>query len=473
MSDPRPNLQREHEIRSESSKYNAGTKANQQIHEERNTAANWAPIWRDLESGRAKDIMDAPKVQPHEPCLIVSSGPSLDDYIDRLGDWKRGVICSTSHATTLMRFGVEPDYIVVLDPFCNWGEISGVDWAKTKTKLILNPSVWPDILDHWPNEYYVYLQNIGRRDSYYATTQRHMFCRREPDTASERKPVFRPMIRTELTLFACTPPAQMFCAQILGYGPLFLAGCDYACTETKGRFTRWQPDASGEWQVDASPFVPTESTVLTDNGLYTEQQHLYYKKNHMSAWRLSLQQCYRIGEGSLTEVPRVNIDRVLRDQGEGFRELPQAEIIRRTERYLARVGGFVMRSDRGVSFVESANPLEDLPRYMAEGMQRWRCPRCGFEGRAADNADHAGEQCAQCGNVGMQRLITFDVEANMERITRLVRDAERINARYAAAHAGSAGERSQSDKPALACVESAIGAGELVVVSAETSVEGV
>jgi hypothetical protein len=427
MSDEwRSRVPKEASVRTESSKYNQSTKEKQLIHEERNTAENWRPIMDAIKSGRGRDIHDEPKRKG--PCIVVSSGPSLDDHIERLRDWRGGIVCSTSHATTLMHYGIEPDYIIVLDPFCAWHEISGVDWSRTKTRMVLNPSVWPDLVANWPNDMLFFLQNIGRRDSFYATTQLHMFCRRDPDDAKMRTPKFHPQIRTELILFACTPPAQIFCAGIIGYSRCFLSGFDFACSPKLSRFTRWQPDASGKWVEDVSPFKPKEYTVLTDNGLASEAIHLYYKKNFLSAWRLSRQELHSMDNWTCaTEIPHVDIDDVIRRQGEGFTPLPKDEIIERTEAYLAKVGAYIIRRpDDSVSFVETANPLNDLPIYMANGRRIWGCLKCKTVATANDDTDHSGETCQVCGNVGMKRTADVDIVENMERIKRLVAGVPKV-----------------------------------------------
>lgn len=452
----------ESEARADSSKYNEGTKEKQQIHEERNTAQNWAPLQAARKEGRARDIKDEPQQVGKPPCVIVSSGPSLDDHIAKLRAWKGGVMCSTSHATTLMYHGVEPTHIVVLDPFCNWGEISGVDWSKTKTKLIVNPSVWPDIIERWPNDMLLFLQNIGRRDSFYATTQMHMFCDRVPDDPTNRTPNFVPWIRTELTLFACTPPAQIFCADILGYGPCFLFGCDFANSPTLGRFTRLQPNVTGAWVTDRSPFTPGgPEDIVMDNGAVSSEHMLYYKKNFISAWRLSRQQLYSCDRWtSMPEVPAVDADEVIAKQGLGFAPLAKEDIIERTEGYLARVGAYIIqRPDDAVSFVESADPLNDLPRYMAEGRKQWRCKKCGMQVTAnvtketrikprfkawlagvllgqkpPTEADLTGAKCPKCGTDGFARVADCDIVANMVRIKGLVAKAEEFRL-----HKGTAG----------------------------------
>ena len=422
----------ESELRTESHLYNQGTKEKQQIHEERNTAENWKPIMDALKAGRARDIHDEPKRTDGMPFIAVSSGPSLDEHIAQLKDWKGGIFCSTSHATTLMRYGIEPTHIVVLDPFCAWHEIAGIDWGKTRAKLIINPSVWPDLMARWPNEVQLYLQNIGRRDSFYATTQLHMFCERIPDNAKVRTPQFKPLIRTNLTLFACTPPAEIFTAQILGYGNGFLLGFDFANSPELGRFTRWQPDATGAWKEDVSKYTPSDADITTDNGRMSDKMMLYYKKNFLSAWRLSKQPLWTLDRWTaLTEVPPADIEHVLQTQGTGVDSLPVEEIIRRTELYLARVGAYIItRPDGSISFVETPNPLSDLPQYMLHGRRVWECLRCKIQGTANDENDHTGDTCPNCGNVGMHRAADVNVDENMERFRRLVREAAEENERH-------------------------------------------
>ena len=35
-----------------------------------------------------------------------------------------------------MYYGIAPTYILILDPFEQWSDLSGIDWTKTNTKLI-------------------------------------------------------------------------------------------------------------------------------------------------------------------------------------------------------------------------------------------------------------------------------------------------------------------------------------------------
>ena len=165
-------------LRLSSSNYNEGTRQSQLIHEELNSAINRPIIMDRVAKGTARDLDEEPKHEG-EMCFIIGSGPSLDDSIVHLKNWEGGIICSTSHALTLMYHGIEPSHIIALDPFSAWEETKGIDWSKTKTKLIAHPGVWPDLIENWPNELLLYLQNAGDPAGYYNTTQKHMYTTRE------------------------------------------------------------------------------------------------------------------------------------------------------------------------------------------------------------------------------------------------------------------------------------------------------
>jgi hypothetical protein len=130
----------EFNLNQHASTFNDGTKVKQLIHEEYNTGRNIGRLLELIESGGARDISFEKKVD-NTPFFLVSSGPSFDKNIHHLRDWHGGIFCSTSHALTLMYHGIEPTHIIALDPFCEWKELEGVDWSKTRTKLCLQPGV--------------------------------------------------------------------------------------------------------------------------------------------------------------------------------------------------------------------------------------------------------------------------------------------------------------------------------------------
>ena len=417
-------------IKNDSNMYNDGTKQMQTYHEELNTASNWHTIVEAFKEGRARDISDEPKAIKENgesmPCFIIGSGPSLDDAIEYLKDWKGGIICSTSHAVTLMHLGIEPTHIVALDPFSWWEEIKSIDWTKTKTKLVTHPGVMDTLVTNWPNELLMYIENNGHPDSFYATTQKRMYSHRE---GSLRFATFYYYIRTEVTLFASSPPLQLFIADILGYGTMFLSGVDFGFHTDKRRFTSWDKNEQGEWVEEKHPFTPSPTMVKCNNGLYSEPIHVYYKKNFLSAWVLSGKTIYTTDHGIITEIPYADVKAVVKRQGYGYPKQHPYFISDRAETYLAMVGAFVIETDRGKSFVECMNPLIDMPTFMKGISRRYICDVCQTKLMNSDDSIQEGVECPQCKKGKMTQEVHIDVDANMKRILKRLEDAERLKSK--------------------------------------------
>lgn len=441
-------------IRTQSDIYNAGTLQKQLIHEVVSSAMNYDTIVKAFASGRAMDIEDAEKVNK-TPCIIVGSGPSLDYVLPYLKDWKGGIFCTTSHALTLIRWGIEPTHIVALDPFCTYEEISGIDWSRTKTKLICHPGCWPTLIQKWPNEMLLYIQNSGKSDSFYSNVQKKMYAKREDQGKGLRDPIFRYYIRTEFAIFACSPPLQLFAADKLGYGTAFLCGCDFGFPGGKERFTSWTvkdkteevstnkgflnlayqeypdenpmaPDAKFDptkWVEHVYPYVPGshKEEVVSSNGIPSEKIHLYYKKNMLSAWRLCNKTMYTTDKGTITEVPYTDIRKLIKKQGHGYLIQTKEWIARTTDRYLATVHCFIVQSDNGVSFVESENPMIDLPKFMQEFNNQYYCTACKQSFKSNNGTDYMGKECPICKKMGVSRMVNIDIEKNMERFERLIK----------------------------------------------------
>ena len=434
----------ESQIRSHSEAYNEGTKSKQLIHEEYNSGRNLEPILRMIDAGRAKDLNEEPK-HTGEPVLIIGSGPSLDTALEVMKDWKYGIICSPSHASTLMYHGVEPSYVMALDPFESWSSFAGIDWSQTRTKLITHPGVWPDLIENWPNDILLYRQNLGRSDSFYATTQRNMYTTRE---GAREKAQFKLHIRTEITVFACSPPCQLFASDRLGYSPPFLVGVDFAFNDTHDRFTEYtvKHEAREITPGNAPPMtVPVEwekhehlndgqawgdrrqgELVTTNNGLLTTWVLLYYKKNMISAWRLMNSTVWIVGKSSITEMPKISsMRKLIIDQDRLPTPRSEAWNIKTSERYLASVGAYVIVTEPdaqgrvGHNFIESPDPEVQVHGYMVKQGRLFMCPVCGTGIEGQDDTDHSGMVCPKC-NVGkMLKQFTYDIAKNMNRIRNL------------------------------------------------------
>jgi len=429
-------------LRTDSAAYNAGTRANQLAHEEKSACENYHVIAQAYKDGRARDLNDEPKANG-APCMIIGSGASLDLALPLLHKWKGGIICTSSHARTLYKFGAPPTHILALDPFCTWEEVEGPDWSKTKTKLITVPTVWPTLIANWPNEMLMYRQNLGRRDIYYASTLNHMYS----DRVGFRNCTFNFMIRTEITLFACSPPLQMFAAQIMGYGNIFLVGCDFAYTYDKDRFTDWTVSkpatlfSPAKWEEHVHTYdgldAKTKSeTLLTVNGLKAHTVHAYYKKNMISAWRLSMQDVWTTDKGAITEMPYIDIGHTIMKQGAHIKgAIPPLEKEKRAEEYLALVGAFVVKPTNGFVFIEVAEPDKDLPDYMRKMNREYVCQECKVGLQSDKDDDQTGEECPVCKKRALMRRNYCDIDANMARVHDRLKAAAKVKARMEAARA--------------------------------------
>ena len=447
-----PPILTEFQLQQNSDTFNEGTKVKQLIHEQYNTARNLQPIMDKIADGTARDIGKEPKVDG-VPYFVIGSGGGLDDSIEHLREWKGGIICSTSHALTLMYFGIEPTHIIALDPFSMWSEIDGVDWSKTRTKLILHPGVWPDLVQRWPNDILLYRQDMGQADSFYATAQNYMFANR---TGGREESTFDLAIPTTLTLFSCSPPGQLFAGAVMGYGTVFLAGMDFGFGSGKHRFTMYTPKKQAEpnlvdvgngppidlgtpaeWDKEEALWTEPEDqtkvardqdrTCISEDGVYTNQISIFYKRNFISAWRMSLKPMYTTDiNGSLQEVPFMDIGKVIATQG-NVKEWKPEQIKKVAERYLARANCWVIEdATGGCNFIESKQPEFELTNWIYKMRQQCICPTCNL-GAVNETADPPeSRQCPRCQRDHFVRRHDIDVRKNISRIWALMDYAKKM-----------------------------------------------
>jgi hypothetical protein len=238
----------------------------------------------------------------------------------------------------------------------------------------------------------------------------------------------------------------MFMADMLGYGNIFLAGVDFAYSETLDRFTSYTvkpqidkepelisvpmskeypaglknitPEEPIEWEEHVHPFVYNDKMIKTKNDLWSDTIHIYYKKNMISVWRLSNQTVYTTDHGSITEIPFMDIKKVLKYQGVGdyFPAQSKQFIAHAAETYLAGVGAFIIETKSGVAFVESMVPWLDLVDHMLKMQNQFYCSNCKVNVIANDFEEHTGETCEQCKNGKLTHAHDINIQENVKRI---------------------------------------------------------
>ncbi len=81
------------------------------------------------------------------PAIVLAAGPSLDDILPRLGEIRRRalVICVDTALRSVLRMGLEPDFLVVADPqYWNWRHIAGL--GSRSAFVVSDATTWPAAL---------------------------------------------------------------------------------------------------------------------------------------------------------------------------------------------------------------------------------------------------------------------------------------------------------------------------------------
>lgn len=112
-------------------------------------------FWRNIHS-EAKYIGDMQHDVKKE-AVVVAAGPSLDDFIETLREWKgkKTIIAVGTVLKKLLNLGIEPDYVVMMDPQPRTlKQIEGVEDAKVPMILDVS-SYWEFARKYRGEKYYV------------------------------------------------------------------------------------------------------------------------------------------------------------------------------------------------------------------------------------------------------------------------------------------------------------------------------
>ena len=80
------------------------------------------------------------------PAIVLAAGPSLDLVLPSIKEISRRalVVCVDTALRSLLRFGVEPDFLVVVDPqYWNWRHLAGL--SSPSSFLVSEMAAWPAV----------------------------------------------------------------------------------------------------------------------------------------------------------------------------------------------------------------------------------------------------------------------------------------------------------------------------------------
>jgi hypothetical protein len=180
--------------------------------ETENAFLNHELIYHYRKEGRAKCLSE--HIPNTGPCIVVGSGSTLDQIMDRLKEWKGGLICNSSSGSTLVYHGCPPTYMSVLDPrSAPEDELAVPPGGWDKTHFLGHPSA--------PKRYFEEWFNLTKQTAY-------LFRIIEPtyDWYTKHLPWAYPWIKTSFLPFIDSSASNITLASRLGYDPIFTIGMD-------------------------------------------------------------------------------------------------------------------------------------------------------------------------------------------------------------------------------------------------------
>ena len=311
-----------------------------------------------LAPGRIKCLSEVPKGKG--PILVIGSGSSLDKVVPTLKDWPHPVICSTSQASTLVKHGRTPDYIVCMDPrAAPQDELGAPDWGKAS--LIGHVSIPYEYMCKWLRRATgnIYLGRI--MEPTYDWYSHHL---------AQGYPEIRHVIMPMIDSLA----AEIGFVTWMGYGPIFLSGCDYSGP----RFERWDWNyETKRWSVDR---VTSGATVVKDENAkamsYSSRGTLL--SGLMQILNTKYQQCiYQIsGSTILTQFPYVPWEDALKDAAQ-FSDYPRQMVRDEIEMALSVWDTFAVPIPGGWGL--------DYHTYIANDEGRFIEAMTGYNNQVANN----------------------------------------------------------------------------------------
>jgi len=283
------------------------------------------------------------------PCIVVGSGPSLDDHIERFRKWEGAIICSPSQYGTLRYYNIDPAYIVCLDPKHDESSLDVDRHNYKETALIANVCSNTNLLRKWK----------GKR-LYFHVHGDDEFHNRLLPTAYD-------WVNTMTLPFGCTPASQIIFAKMLGYNPIFLFGCDLSYSAL-ARFTsyNWQTKkwviTTTEKRIQHAKESGRTQEIVEVNGVTTDILNWIYQKYIVATAWLQDVQIINCSGGLLQNIiPSHGTNRVFSKQGLGM-EVCYETLKQRRDRlgvWLAGNGVYWIEADGRYRLITFYKDLEE------------------------------------------------------------------------------------------------------------------
>ncbi len=367
-----PSVQLDDVARLHSKMYNDATSLRHLNNEIRFSFYNHKYIVAAYEEGRAVDLRSIPKAKD-KPILIIGSGPTLNPEWEHIKKWKGAIMVSSSQASTCVYYGIDPDYIICLDPNTHPGEFLVDTWEDKKAAIVIHPGVNPKMLEFWKGKVCLF-RKMQPQTPFYANAQRIGYQTMGDEVGyTYANTGTEDMIAAEIPMLACVLASQICIAKQLGYTKQFLVGADLSYPRDIDRFDRWDY-IDGAWKETKSQNAiaarevcktPAADPLVRVDGILTSRMMIFYLHQVVTAWRIT--QCDIINtskDGLAKMFPHQPMEKVVAKQGyvKGY---GIKQIVLASEEYLARQNiYFITVGKNGVMPHEFKDPISEIPKML-------------------------------------------------------------------------------------------------------------
>lgn len=265
-----------------------------------NAAANFQRITKECQE---QDMDFSTLPQGRGPAVVLGSGPSLEKAITgprpALSRWMGTVFFSPSHFVALDamgRFAIPyplRSYMVAVDT--GLGNVEKMIGPPQVATLITTPCVDPEMLEAWHGPKKYFLMDEQR----ILDIQLTLF----------------PYIKTTILNATSVSTESVVIADMLGYSPIFLVGCDFGFPNEEYRFGGYKYE--GRFHHSKLPVARIDTSspnFFQEEGVWTRHSEVWSKIALLCKWKQNRAHIIDCSNGILREFPKMDFEDVVNNQ---------------------------------------------------------------------------------------------------------------------------------------------------------------
>jgi Protein of unknown function DUF115 len=253
----------------------------------KNSAENYLRIKADFEKADYS-IDTLPRFNRDVPGLILGSGPTLDEAMPYLHEFKGIIFASPSQLDILEKWEIKPTYVVAVDSTDQVAdEQIRSDRDTYGMTLLTHPYVSPRVLDVWKGRkrYFQLIANDPHFSDVY------------------------PWITMGWPIAGSVNNVEAMIADWMGLSPIILCGVDYCCPRGQARAQDYKKLGPYSFEPKPLRFVEADTSEPVPEGLtptISSQEMLFYANLLLGIWKMTKMPLIQVGnQGACSEIPNI------------------------------------------------------------------------------------------------------------------------------------------------------------------------